>query len=173
MFTTQTLLKTRKSIGRKNKFFTFVQLTHRIPMNQETSERQKAIQDQTPKKKLSEQLTPIQAWDAVAIRLVKGELAPNGYEEVKSGPYKGRIKAKSALTFLQKGSVVQVQNYACSLVRTFRTQAQASLTRQIDTAKGNASKLKWYQFREKWAYKGIIEALEGTMKELDNIEVPR
>jgi hypothetical protein len=139
--------------------------------NQNVSERQQAIQNQTPKKKLSEQLTPIQAWDAVAIRLVKNELAPKGYSEIKSGPFKGRVKAN--IEFLQKGSVVQVQNYACSLVRTFRTQAQDSLTRQIDTAKVNASKLKWYHFREKWAYKGIIEALEGTKKELDNVEVPR
>jgi hypothetical protein len=139
--------------------------------NQNVSERQQAIQNQTPKKKLSEQLTPIQAWDAVAIRLVKNELAPKGYSEIKSGPFKGRVKAN--IEFLQKGSVVQVQNYACSLVRTFRSQAQDSLQRQIDTAKVNSSKLKWYQFREKWAYKGIIEALEGTVKELDNIEVPR
>jgi hypothetical protein len=142
------------------------------------SERQEAIAknlnpSEQPKKKLSEQLTAIQTWDAVAQRLVKETLAPNGYEEIKTGSWKGEIKAKSKLPFLPKGSVTRVQGYAVSLVRTFRTQAQEKLQRQIDTALTNAKALKWYQFREKWAYKGIIEALEGTKKELDNIEVPR
>lgn len=140
-------------------------------MNQETlTEKQKALQA-SPKKKLSEQLTPIQQWDAVAFRLVKGELAPNGFSEIKTGPWKGKIKAN--LVFLSKESVQRVQGLTQTMIRTFRKCAQDSLQRQIDSALVNQKALKWYQFREKWAYKGIIEALSGTQKELDNIEVPR
>lgn len=142
-------------------------------MNQETlSEKAKAIQDTfNPKKKLSEHLTATQAWDAVAFRLMKGELAPKGFVEIKSGGWKGKVKAN--IEFLPKESVQRAIGLTQTMIRTFRKSAQDTLQRQIDSALVNQKALKWYQFREKWAYKGIIEALSGTQKELDNIEVPR
>lgn len=108
--------------------------------------------------------------DAVAYNMIKQELAPKGFTEIRTGAWKGKVR--SNIDFLPQQSVKYCQNIAAQMVRTFREQAKLKLETQIGLAKSSAATLKWYQIREKWAYKGIIEALSGTLKELDNIEVP-
>lgn len=112
---------------------------------------------------------PIRDWDQVAAQLIRKELAPKGFSEIKHGPYRGKVK--SNIEFLPKEVVGRCQNISAQLVRVFRDRSKETLDNQIKKTQELLLSTKWYQIRKQWIYQGILEALEGSKKLMDNVEV--
>lgn len=112
---------------------------------------------------------PIKDWDQVAAQLIRKELAPKGFSEIKHGPYRGKVK--SNIEFLPKEVVGRCQNISAQLVRVFRDRSKETIDNRIAATKKLITDTRWYEVRKRWIYKGILEALEGSKKLMDNVEV--
>lgn len=77
-------------------------------------------------------ITPAEQWDQIAFKLIKDELAPKGYSEIKRGPYRGRVQAN--IPFLAKGQVERCQKAAAQLVRVFRDKVKTELEGRLKDA---------------------------------------
>lgn len=75
------------------------------------------------------EFSPVEQWDQLAFALIKQELAPKGFSEVKRGPYKGSVQ--SNLPFLPKKTVQRCQNLSAQLVRSFRQKVSKGLTDRL------------------------------------------
>lgn len=78
----------------------------------------------------AQEVRPIDQWDAVAFRLIRQELAPKGYSEIKRGPWRGKVQ--SNIPFLPKRSVERCQQIAAQMVRMYRANAVNNLKAQVD-----------------------------------------
>lgn len=98
--------------------------------------------------------TPVQQWDALAIQLIVGELAPKGFKEIKRGPFKGTVVAN--LDHLTKVRVDKTAKIAAQLVREYRKRAikalnsnGTALLNEYNEAKADLEKCGRWQFRKK------------------------
>lgn len=127
---------------------------------------EKPVSEQKPTERVKD---PIKDWDQVAAQLIRKELAPKGFSEIKHGPYRGKVK--SNIEFLPKEVVGRCQNISAQLVRVFRDRSKETIDNRIAATKKLITDTRWYEVRKKWIYKGILEALEGSKKLMDNVEV--
>lgn len=111
---------------------------------------------------------PIKQWDQAAAHLLKKELAPKGFSQIKTGPYKGRHK--SNLEFLSRETVGRCQILGGNLIRAYRDRAKDEILKKIEATEKQLIDVPFYKFRRIWIYRGILEALKGTHDSLDKVE---
>jgi hypothetical protein len=71
------------------------------------------------------EFTPAEQWDQLAFTLIRQELAPKGYSEIKRGPWRGKVQ--SNIPFLPKSSVERCQKVAAQLVRAYRDKVRIEI----------------------------------------------
>jgi hypothetical protein len=128
--------------------------------------------------------TPVDQWDIIAHTLIKQELAPKGYSDIKSGDYRGKVK--SNIPFLPKQSVIRCQNISAQLVRAYREELRAWAEGELkksqkgyEDAKEQYAKTPWYKFTLRGIYRGLKQFYNGQTEcfqqfliEIDQIKVP-
>lgn len=135
------------------------------------------------KEKQSPEVSPADQWDQVAFKLIKDELAPKGFSEIKRGVWRGKVQ--SNIPFLPKQSVLYCQRTAAQLVRTFRSKVLKGLKERLATCEKEQETSAWirensffWEFgkkrRERKAYRhnrdqeGLLRIL---INEIENIGI--
>jgi hypothetical protein len=125
----------------------------------------------------------VKQWDEVAATLMRKQLAPKGFSEIKVGPFKGRHK--SNLDFLSRETVGMCQNISAQLIREYRNRAKAKLSYRYEKLNGRAlivsqklSDCRFWEFgkkkelqREYAHYRDRCGLLDILIIELDKVEV--
>jgi len=116
----------------------------------------------------TKEILPIDQWDAVAFRMIRQELAPKGYSEIKRGPWRGKVQ--SNIPFLHKQTVERCQQIAAQMVRSYRQKAIKELelkTISIQEEKtkweGSLKNLSFWQWKQKDQFKRRIADYEGQL----------
>lgn len=136
-----------------------------------------------PEKHKENLALPAVEWDQLAFQLIKKELAPKGFSEIKRGPWRGKVQ--SNIEFLSKDTVTNCQKITAQMVRAFRAKAKKQLKNTVDEIdvwiKEDRAKLDacWFwQFKKKTDLRYKIKSLLGQggsasrlIQELDNISI--
>lgn len=115
------------------------------------------------------ELTKIEEWDHVAFDLIRRELVPKGFKEIKSGNYKGNVQAN--IPFLSKQAVGRCQKISAQMVRTFRNRAYGDLKMKLDAWYIMLNHTPWYHFKARYRIKMKSETLRDAMEALSNVSV--
>ncbi len=128
-------------------------------------------------------LSPIEQWDQVAFTLIRNELAPKGFSEIKRGPWRGKVQ--SNIPFLPKHTVDRCQKGAAQLVRAFRDKVRMELEGRMkdaevkrDQALKDMDACTFFQFRRKRKFQEVhayyrdrVDLLMILIMELDRIGI--
>jgi hypothetical protein len=131
----------------------------------------------------TKEILPIDQWDAVAFRMIRQELAPKGYSEIKRGPWRGKVQ--SNIPFLHKQTVERCQQIAAQMVRSFRQKAIKDLEAEIkhceklrDEMKAIYQACPWWRIVKRrrcygiaQAHDGAVEAFRSAVAQLNNVSI--
>src|SRR5688572_25989388 len=91
----------------------------------QTNDNLEASRENKKKVLDSRDFTPIEQWDNLCYTLIRQELAPKGFSEIKRGPWRGKVQ--SNIPFLPKHTVDRTGKIAAQLVRTYRDKVRREL----------------------------------------------
>lgn len=127
--------------------------------------------------------TPVEQWDQLAFQLIRQELAPKGFSEIKRGPWRGKVQ--SNIPFLPKSTVDRCQKGAAQLIRSYRERLRAKIKSGIADldkfTKQYQDELRacyFWQFKKKAEIRGNLRSVLGqagslhhVLNELDQIGI--
>lgn len=125
----------------------------------------------------------VEQWDHLAQTLIRKELAPKGFSEIKRGPWRGKVQAN--IPFLPKHTVDRTGKIAAQLVRAYRDKALKALNKDAEASealyKQNRAKYEtcpFWKFGEKKrlyrlanSYCGAMEAYNDAILTLTDIGI--
>lgn len=128
-------------------------------------------------------LSPAEQWNQLAFEVIRRELAPKGFSEIKRGPWRGKVQ--SNIPFLSKQSVDHTGKIAAQLIRGYRQNAKVkvkAIIKELDEwVKEDEKKLaacRFWEFTKKKDLKYKILSLYGQggsmgriLHELDEIGI--